>query len=72
MEFAFSLHFFDFGFEDGHASGQPLPEVLGGFVHRCRFTLQDCRFVSFPFGAPVSPDFVGAADGGHERQHDGL
>jgi hypothetical protein len=66
------LHFFHFGFEDGDAGGQPLPEVLGGFIYRRRFALQDGSFVGFPFGAPVSPDFVGATDSCHERQHDGF
>lgn len=72
MELALSLHLFHFRFEDSHAGGQPLPEILRSFVHCRRFALQNCRLVSFPFGAAVSPDFVGAADGCHERQHDGL
>ena len=72
MEFTFSLHLFHFGFEDGYAGSQPFPKILGGFIHRRRFTLQNSGFVSFPLGAPVSPDFVGTADGCHDRQHDGL
>ena len=72
MELALSLHLFHFRFEDGHASGQPLPEILGGFIHRCRFPLKNCRLVSFPFGAPIRPNLISAADSCHERQHDGL